>query len=140
MKYFLLFFVNFYDIILKDFRKRVNSINHVNKEKLKEMYAACNCNHNDRIVNVLGMYRIGEYIYPDVIKRNLRLSDHETVYNILNRLVEENMAEKVFQYYCPVCGRPDGVFLKEDPEDEVYCTSCDTELDKNAKRYAYKLI
>lgn len=109
----------------------------LSKEVLDNLYESYRCNHGDRIVNVLSMYRSGEYIYPDVIKRNLKLTDNSVVFEILDKLIEAGIAKKCFQYYCPCCGKTDGLFRTEDIEDDIYCNSCDNRLDKKDKRFSY---
>jgi len=113
--------------------------NKLNKEKLKGIYRDYDCNHIDRITSVLGMYRQGEYIYPDVIQRNLKVTKEEA-FEVLKMLFDAGLAEVCFQYYCSNCQRAVGPFMAEDSHDEIYCPGCDSHVNKELKRYAYRCL
>lgn len=96
----------------------------------------------------LGMYKYGEYIYPDVVKREL-LINKEDALKILDMLVEKNIAEKCFRYYCPNCNREVGKIYSvnelnltnlDTADDEIYCENCDNELSAKSIRYYYRII
>lgn len=92
----------------------------------------------NELIRFLCMYRIGEYIYPSVLKRNMKVTQEKVDY-VLDMLVQSGIAEKCFQFYCPNCGMAAGKFLKEDENlsDEIYCDRCDEEISKSNKQYAY---
>lgn len=79
------------------------------------------------ICSFISLYRAGEYIYPDVLRRNLKISK-EASDKILEILEKENIVEKYFQYYCMACGKPVGMFMQN--LTPAYCPECDYELDK----------
>ena len=110
----------------------------LDEEKLKEIFKGYECSHSDRITSIFKMYRTNDYIYPDILGRNLKISDTQA-YDILDKLVEAGMAEKFFQCRCPNCGKYFGFFKKE-PDKDVFCLSCNSILDKQDKRYIYKCL
>lgn len=93
----------------------------------------------DKFAEFIGMYNIGEYIYPDVMSRYLMISKDITK-SILDILEQRGYVKKVFQYYCMRCGKPEGKFLTEDVDGEVYCECSDMEIDKSRKVYSYMLL
>lgn len=111
-------------------------VNKLEQDVLADIYKGFSCSHSDRIVSILSMYREGEYIYTDVLRRNLKCTYQEAEM-VLDALADAGLARRCFQYICPVCNRFTGPFRTEDEKDDVFCDCCDSEINKQLKNTAY---
>lgn len=96
-----------------------------------------NKQEKDSLKKLFKYYHIGEYIYPNVIKRKIIGSPSQT-FDILDFLERKNILEKVFRLYCSDCEEYTGQFLniKDIQNNQIsYCESCDKELifEKNSR-------
>lgn len=86
-------------------------------------------NDSASIIDFLGKYHLGDWIYPSALHRELKL-DIKSVYELLELCAEEGIIEQYLQIYCPECQRFIGSYYKtllEIPET-VNCLHCDTEI------------
>ncbi len=98
---------------------------------------------SDKILNYLNRYHSNEWIYPDAMHRNLKLSI-QIVYDILELCVENGILEQYLQIYCPNCRRFTGMCYKTifDIPVDVECVHCDNVV-KSPLQHAiviYKVI
>lgn len=80
-------------------------------------------------MNFISKYRKGEWIYPAVIQRNLKI-DVRTTYEIMEVLHTEGYVEQYLEIYCPNCAKYTGQYFKTISKitEEVYCPHCDFEI------------
>lgn len=83
--------------------------------------------NDKKCVDFLSMYKPGEYIYPSVVTRNLRISMN-VAEDFLNMLVAEGICEKRYRHFCTICMREVGSFMEQEETEEVYCDNCDSLL------------
>lgn len=84
----------------------------------------------DAFVSFMSRYRKNDWVYPDVIHRELRIHIKD-VYEVLEVCAEQGLVEQYLQIYCPKCQRFTGNYYKtalEIPE-LVNCVHCDEEID-----------
>lgn len=84
-----------------------------------------------KIIDFLGYYTAGNWVYPSAIHRNIDLPIIN-IYAVLEELAEMKLIERFFEIYCPSCNKYTGnVFdtLAGIPEI-VYCPHCDYEIEK----------
>lgn len=81
-----------------------------------------------RLINLLGNYRTGMWLYPGVLKRKLGLSMVE-VYDILQVLEQDGFLESYYELYCSECQKTSGIVLKTFNEipDTFECEMCHEE-------------
>ena len=114
----------------------------IETELINQVALEINENLRTSFVEFISMYNKGEYIYKDVIKRNLRINDEMAQY-VMNLLIKNNIAKLMYRYYCPNCMRDVGLFtdinqLEED--EDIYCDECDDKIPKNSKHYFLKIL
>lgn len=93
---------------------------------LKEKKSGIDC---DAVVDFLGRYKSGDWVYPDAMHRNLKISI-KAVYEILEMCSDVGLLEQYLQIYCPVCRRFTGQYYKtlvEIPQ-EVGCLHCGEDI------------
>ena len=98
---------------------------------LKEKKSNIDC---DAVIRFLGHYGSGQWIYPGVLHRNLKISIKE-VYEVLELCAENGLIEQYLEIYCPFCQRFTGNIYKtllEIPE-ELNCIHCDNEIQDPSK-------
>ena len=83
----------------------------------------------DALAKFLERYKPGDWLYPDAMHRNLKMSI-KTVYEILELCVEMKTLEQYLQIYCPRCQKYTGQYYKTIAEipDEINCLHCDYEI------------
>lgn len=84
----------------------------------------------DAFITFMSKYQVNNWIYPDVIHRELHVHIKD-VYEVLELCVEEGLVEQYLQIYCPKCQRFTGNCYKtilEIPEF-VDCVHCDEEIE-----------
>ena len=81
------------------------------------------------LINYLGRYKTGDWIYPSALHRVLKL-DIKSIYEALDICTDAGIIEQYLEIYCPTCQKFTGRYFKKivDIPDEVYCESCDTEI------------
>lgn len=98
--------------------------------------------YRDAFINFLSMYRHNDWVYFDVIKRNLKTNNVDTQ-NIAGILTRHKIAILGYRHYCPNCAREFGQFIDanlQQHEDEVYCETCDEVIPKDSKHYMLKIV
>lgn len=91
-----------------------------------------------KAVDFLGRYKEGEYLYPSVLLRNLKLSKGSELW-ITKALVENDLVDVLHYYNCTKCGRQSDFFTKEYIHTEQpICEECGAEMDVNNYRIVYK--
>lgn len=92
-----------------------------------------------KVVDFLGRYKTGEFIYPSVLIRNLRISKSDEMW--ITKVLTENELAEVFRYYtCPRCGSTTNFFPKDYLHTEYpICENCEVQMDINDYRIAYKV-
>ncbi len=77
----------------------------------------------------LKKYKPGEWIYPAVIQRNLKLYAKDA-YAALDALCEEGLIEQYYRIYCPYCQQYLNQFFRVVNEipAEIFCEDCDNEI------------
>jgi len=92
-----------------------------------------------KAVDFLGKYKEGEYLYPNVLLRNLNLSKGSELW-ITKVLVENELVDALHYYNCPRCGKQSDFFSKEYLHTEQpICEECDTEMDVDNYRMVYRI-
>lgn len=98
--------------------------------------------YRDKFINFLSMYRHKDWVYFDVIKRNLNANNADTQ-NIINLLIKHKVAILGYRHFCPNCTKEFGLFIDADSqqsEDEIYCDTCDEVIPKDSKHYILKIV
>ncbi len=97
----------------------------------------------DELIQFFGRYKHNDWLYPDAMHRNLKISI-KTVYEILELCVEKEVLEQYMQVYCPHCQKYTGRYYKTIAEipDEIDCLHCDSEILKplNHAIIIYKVL
>lgn len=88
-----------------------------------------------RCIDFLRLFKPGEYIYPDVVVRNLRICKQDAV-DFLEMLVEDGICERMHRHYCPICMKCVGPFIQH-IYDEIYCDCCDSVLKISDVKVCY---
>lgn len=93
---------------------------------LKEKKSNIDC---EAVIEFLGHYKSKDWIYPDAMHRNLKISIKD-IYEILEMCVEIGLIEQYLQIYCSRCQRFTGQYYKTIFEIplEVNCIHCDEEI------------
>ena len=97
----------------------------------------------DKFLEFIKQYRSNDWIYPDVIHRELGMNLKD-IYDILEICVDNNILEQYLNIYCPICQRFTGNIYKTALEIPkfIYCIHCDAEIN-NPLQHAiiiYKVI
>lgn len=92
-----------------------------------------------KVVDFLGRYKTGEFLYPSVLTRNLRISKSGEMW-ITKILTENDLADVLHYYTCPRCGSTTGFFSKDYLHTEYpICENCEEQMDINDYRIVYKV-
>lgn len=93
----------------------------------------------NNLMDFLEMYKVGEFIYPSVIKRNLKQVDQHTI----DALIKDGYLGIVNYASCPQCSHYTHFYSNEElmaMKDCICCDNCDFELSRKDFRQAYKVI
>lgn len=99
---------------------------------LKEKKFNIDC---DAVVDFLNQhYRSGQWIYPDALHRNLKISIVDA-YEVMEVCVEVGIVAQYLQIYCPYCQRFTGNYYKTlfDIPEDIGCVHCDNEVENPAE-------
>lgn len=93
-----------------------------------------------RALEFINRYKIGQFIYPNVIIRNLKLPK-DSISWIIQSLIDNDLVEEMRYYRCPRCSCSTVSFSKEEYEqlEEFYCDRCDEEINLEDWSIIYKL-
>ena len=84
---------------------------------------------SDAFLSFMGQYQSGDWIYPDALHRELKISLKD-IYSALEVFVDCGLTEQYLEIYCPNCQRFTGNIYKtalEIPEI-VNCVHCECEI------------
>ena len=92
-----------------------------------------------KVVDFLGKYKTGEFLYPNVLIRNLKLSKSDEM--LITKILTENDFADVLNYYvCPRCGNTTNLFTEDYLHTEYpVCENCEEQIDINDYRIVYKI-
>lgn len=93
----------------------------------------------NQLINFLGIYKVGEIIYPSVLKRNLKRVDQDA----LDLLVKSGHLSIVKYASCPQCSHSTRFYTEEEIEkkdDEIFCEECDEVILSKYFMTAYKVL
>lgn len=91
------------------------------------------------LIDFLGIYKVGEIIYPSVLKRNLKQVDQDT----LDLLVKSGYLSIVKYALCPQCSHFTRFCAEEEIEkrdEKVFCEECDEVISIKYFMPAYKVL
>ena len=92
-----------------------------------------------KAVDFLRRYKMGEFLYPNVLARNLRISNGNELW-ITKVLTENNLVDVLHYYTCPRCGYTTNFFSKDCLGTECpVCENCEETMDNNDRRIVYKI-
>ena len=92
-----------------------------------------------KAVDFLGKYKTGEYLYPNVLIRNLRISKGDEIW-ITKVLTDNNLVDVMHYYICPRCGSTTNFFSKEYLHTQYpVCENCEEQMDINDYRVVYRI-
>jgi len=80
----------------------------------------------DALAEFLERYKQNDWLYPDAMHRNLKISI-KTIYELC---VEIGVLDQYLQIYCPHCQKYTGQYYKTIAEipEEISCLHCDYEI------------
>jgi len=82
----------------------------------------------NEILDFLGNYTVGSWIYPGVLKRKFELTADE-VYYLLSEMENEGILQSYYELYCSHCQKSMGVVHLFNELPEMFmCEICDEEL------------
>ncbi len=96
---------------------------------------------NEQIVRFILNFKVGQWIYPGVLKRNLNI-EIENVYRLLELLEDKEEVEGWYEYCCGHCQRALGTVrhFNELP-DSFECEICGNEMPTLENTFKiYKVI
>lgn len=95
----------------------------------------------DKIIDFFVKYNKNDYIYPSVVKRNLKLED-EDVYKIMNILEKAKLVKMYYEIYCYKCDRTSNLCESFGQlEEYLICNNCESEMDINYNvKITYKVV
>lgn len=84
-----------------------------------------NAIQQEKLLNILKLYKSGTWIYPGVLARKTKISIKET-YKLLNELEEADIVSSYFEIICSKCSKTIGNVYKgiNDIPEEVDCENC----------------
>lgn len=92
-----------------------------------------------KAADFLGKYKEGQYLYPNVLLRNLKLSKGSEMW-ITKVLTENELVDVLHYYVCPRCGRITKFFSKEYLHTEhPVCEDCEEQMDVHNYRIVYRI-
>lgn len=94
---------------------------------LKKILLSEACVDIEKIIKFLQLFKLGDYIYPSVFKRNLKCSAEET-YKILLLLEKNHFLKMVYIIECYSCDKEIARYEEFNQIDEIYCDQCDEKL------------
>lgn len=96
-------------------------------ELLEEAIKECNTGKEMEITKFLKLYRKGEFIYPSVLSRNVRISK-EMAESVLQKLVDKGVLQRKREYRCTSHMNVYKITEDTDNHKEFYCDECDSVL------------
>lgn len=84
----------------------------------------------ERIIAFLGLFKKGEYLYPNVLIRNAKISK-EKAECIFKELIVSGIVKKMYAYNCDACGYLFQHLYEEklEKDEELHCENCDNIID-----------
>lgn len=112
----------------------------LNIDIIRPIIEKANIKTNEKLYEILRMYKTDEYIYIDAMIRYTKL-DKKTIVEILELLNDEKILEKYYSINCHNCGHSiRKFFTKKELTEEIYCDHCDSEVIVETYKAVYKVL
>ena len=94
----------------------------------------------DTIINFFDNYKKGDFIYPSVLKRKLKIDEKE-IYKILSIMEKSELLKINYEFFCYNCNKSSNLYecYSELPEEYI-CENCEDCLTLDNVRVVYKVI